>query len=102
MSTNAEFFIGSREQAPRPCAFYQAAMASAAHLARGGEGCAPAGLSHSCMLNPGRSCGPDGEEIGPIACTPARQAACQAHRRKRIARLHATLPDPRHRESAPV
>lgn len=51
-----------------------------------------AGLSHRCMLNPGRAIGPDGEAIGPMNCTMARQCVCQAHRRSRFARLHSTLP----------
>jgi len=44
------------------------------------------------MLNPGRTTGPDGEAIGPVDCTLNRQCVCQAHRRKRFARLHSTLP----------
>ena len=86
----------SQDIAPRPCAFYHASMPTAPKMprdfARGVDGCATSGLSHRCILNPGRSSGPDGEEIGPLACTPARQVLCQAHRRMKIARLHATLP----------
>jgi hypothetical protein len=83
--------------APRPCAFYQAAMPTASHLRRSAmeKEASAGGLNHRCMLNPGRTCGPDGENIGPLICTLARQGGCQAHRRKNIARLYESLPIPR-------
>lgn len=91
------------EIAPRPCAFYQAVMPSASRAkhraSAGGDRVSLTGLVHRCMLNPGRTCGPDGEDIGPTACTLGRQGTCQAHRRKKIAGLHATLPGTRAAES---
>ena len=93
----------SQAAAPRPCAFYHAAMLPMAlkqqGIANRVDAGATSGLSHRCILNPGRSSGPDGEEIGPAVCTPARQAVCQGHRRMKIARLHATLPAPRAAEA---
>ena len=88
--------------APRPCAFYHAAMPSAdarRTAADSGTSDMPTGLSHRCILNPGRLAGPDGEEIGPLICTLSRQSECQTHRRKKMARLHATLPITRIQET---
>jgi hypothetical protein len=76
--------------APRPCAFYVAAMPGASRK----QAPTPerATLKHRCLLNPGRSVGPDGEGISPMLCTPERQNDCQAQRREALARLYATLP----------
>lgn len=92
--------------APRPCAFYQAAMPASPHtrrhIADSQERPPSGGLAHRCMLNPGRASGPDGEEIGPLVCTLSRQGGCQQHRRKNIARLYETLPAMRTAEAAQV
>jgi hypothetical protein len=66
--------------APKPCAFYSVMMAAAG---------AP-GISHRCLLNPGKAQGPDGAAIGVSQCTLERQAQCQAQRRANFARLHAS------------
>lgn len=68
------------------CAFYQAAMqqpnaAASEHRT----------LRHSCLLNPGKTLGPDENPINPSDCTLARQSQCQAQRRQAFDRLHASL-----------
>jgi hypothetical protein len=70
--------------APRPCAFYSARMSAGGADESGG-------ICHRCLLNPGKSHGPDGEEIGLSLCTMARQGTCQAQRRAKFARLHAKV-----------
>ena len=74
--------------ASRRCAFYQAAMQPTIAAPSGDEART---LRHSCLLNPGKTLGPDGNKIGPLDCTLARQAQCQAERRQGLARLHAAL-----------
>jgi hypothetical protein len=72
--------------APCRCAFYQAAMQQPSVSAREHRA-----LRHSCLLNPGKSLGPDENPINPSDCTLARQSQCQAQRRQAFDRLHATL-----------
>src|SRR5689334_4794079 len=77
---------------PRPCAFYQAAMHTPRQTEEAASGSPPSALRHCCLINSGKSVGPDGEAIGPTLCTPERQASCQAQRRLALARLYASLP----------
>jgi hypothetical protein len=46
----------------------------------------------TCLLNPGRPLGPDGQEIDVAQCTMERQTACQARRKHEFARLCANVP----------
>ncbi len=80
--------------APRRCAFYQAEMAPTARATEKNI-LAVSALTHRCLINAGKTSGPDGNQIGPTACTPDRQSACQTSRRQALMRLHATLPSMR-------
>ena len=79
-------------EAPHPCAFYITEMTANPRR----EDAAPApgrsAMRHRCLLNPGRSHGPDGNGIGLGECSLERQARCQSCRRADLARLNATLP----------
>ena len=100
MSTGPQDVIGTKsalQGTARTCVFFQAAFVPTPQ----GEN-TPTGMAtrlsvegvaaHSCMLNPGRSCGPDGEAIAEPLCTLERQGICQVQRRQAFARLVATMP----------
>ena len=81
-------------EAPRPCAFYITEMIASP---RREDETVPAAsgrsaMRHRCLLNPGRSHGPDGNGIGFGECSLERQSLCQSCRRADLARLNATLP----------
>lgn len=81
--------------ATRPCAFYQAKLVTARRTViplSVAEKTTESALKHQCMLNPGKSHGPDGAEISLSGCTLARQKQCHALRRQAFAQLYATLP----------
>ena len=81
--------------APRPCAFYQAKLVPITRTLiplSATEQTTESALKHHCMLNPGKSSGPDGLEISLGGCTLARQKQCYAQRRQAFARLYATVP----------
>ncbi len=85
---------GASVEAPHPCAFYITEMIANPRR----EDAAPApsaggsAMRHRCLLNPGRSHGPDGKGIGFGECSLERQSLCQSCRRADLARLNATLP----------
>ena len=78
-------------EAVRPCAFYMTQMQSAV---RPKEKAVPtenhSALHHRCLLNPGRTDGPDGEAVGFEQCSVERQTQCQLHRRARLSSLNKT------------
>ncbi len=75
----------------RPCAFYQASI-NAGHVNRlSVEKSEGSRMKHRCMLNPGRTEGPDGNEISPLVCTMGRQGDCQKARREVFARLNGMM-----------
>lgn len=77
---------------PHPCAFYITEMIANPRREDAGTAPARSAMRHRCLLNPGRSHGPDGNRIGFGECSLERQASCQACRRADLARLNATLP----------
>lgn len=75
----------------RPCAFYQASI-NTGHVNRlSVEKSEGSRMKHRCMLNPGRTEGPDGKEISPMVCTMGRQGDCQKARREVFARLNGMM-----------
>jgi len=73
------------------CAFYLSSRDSAAAAANPAKDSLGRSPHHRCLLAAGRAHGPDGNRIRPDECTLQRQIFCQAHRRDRLARLHAAV-----------
>ncbi len=104
-TTTAKTLLAGNVVPPRPCAFYQADMATPSKAHRDGAektGNNAGSLRHRCMLHPGKATGPDGNALGVSECTLPRQALCQAQRRQAFSRLYATVPTLQRTGSMPV